>query len=107
MTTKLGITVPMVHLRPLLEATASRWRANLGSLFDRMQFVSGEQGKLFEQEFATSQGAKFAVGVGSGSSAIELALRAAGLSERSQQVITSAVTSPFTALAILASGCTP
>jgi dTDP-3-amino-3,4,6-trideoxy-alpha-D-glucose transaminase len=97
----------MVNLKPALEATAPCWRANIERMFQQMRFISGEQCALFEQEFAASQQARFAVGVGSGTSAIELSLRVAGIVERSQEVITPALTSPFTALAILAAGGTP
>ena len=101
------VRVPLVNFRPALEATANDWRANIDRVFARMQFISGEQCALFEQEFASSHGARFAVGVGSGTSAIELSLRAGGIERRSQEVITSALTSPFTALAILAAGASP
>jgi dTDP-3-amino-3,4,6-trideoxy-alpha-D-glucose transaminase len=101
------MTIPMVNLRPILAATEPVWRANLASLFDRMQFVLGEQVAAFEQELAAAFGAKFAVTVGSGTAAIELSLRATGFAESGAEVITPALTSPFTAQAILAAGCQP
>ncbi len=52
-------------------------------------------------------GARFAVGVGSGTAALELALREAGVKERGAEVITSPLTAPFTGLAILAAGAKP
>ena len=48
------------------EATEPAWRANLARLFDRMRFILGEQVEAFERELAAALGAKFAVGVGSG-----------------------------------------
>ena len=51
--------------------------------------------------------AGFAVGVSSGSSAIELSLRDAGVSNSKQEVLTSALTAPFTAVSIAAAGATP
>ena len=101
------MTVPMVDLRPMLAATRPAWSANLERLFDRMQFVLGEQVAAFEQEFAAMLGAKFAVTVGTGTAAIEIALRAAGLGESGGEVIIPALTSPFTAQAVLAAGCQP
>lgn len=97
----------MVDLRPLLAATEPAWRANLERLFDRMQFVLGEQVAAFEQELAQAWGAKFAVAVGSGTAALELSLRAAGLGESGAEVLLPALTSPFTAQAVLAAGCRP
>ncbi len=99
------MTVPMVDLRPLLAATEPAWRANLADLFDRMQFILGEQVAAFQQELAQAWGASFAVAVGSGTAAIELSLRAAGLGESGGEVLLPALTSPFTAQAVLAAGC--
>ena len=101
------MSVPMVDLRSLLAATEPVWRANLARLFDRMQFVLGEQGAAFEEELAAAWGARFAVAVGSGTAALELSLRAAGLGESGREVVVPALTSPFTAQAVLAAGCRP
>lgn len=97
----------MVNLKLLLDATAGAWQANLRSLFERMHFVLGEQVSSFEGEFAAAMGARYAVGVGTGTAAIEIALRDAGIGHRQQQALTSALTSPFTALAVLAAGASP
>ena len=97
----------MVNLRPMLAATEPGWRANLARLFDRMHFILDEQVAAFETELAASFGAKFAVAVGSGTAAIELGLRALGLGDSGAEVLTPALTSPFTAQAILAAGCRP
>jgi dTDP-4-amino-4,6-dideoxygalactose transaminase len=102
--------IPMVNLRPLLAATEPAWRANLDRLFTRMHFILGEQVEAFEQELAAELGAKYAVAVGSGTSAVELALRAlkphtAGRTPG--EVIVPALTSPFTAQAVLAAGYRP
>jgi dTDP-4-amino-4,6-dideoxygalactose transaminase len=55
----------------------------------------------FEREFAVALGASCAVGVASGTDAIALSLRAARIQG---EVCTTALTAPFTALAILAAG---
>ena len=101
------MNIPMVDLRPLLAATEPAWRANLGALFDGMQFVLGRQVAAFEQALAESFGAGQAVAVGSGTAAIELSLRAAGLGESGREIVVPALTSPFTAQAVLAAGCRP
>lgn len=97
----------MVNLRPALASTKAAWKANLAQLFASGQFVLGEQTAAFEREFAASAGAKFGVGVGSGTAAVELGLRAAGLGDSGAEVLAPALTSPFTAQAILAAGCRP
>jgi dTDP-4-amino-4,6-dideoxygalactose transaminase len=99
--------IPMVNLRPMLAATEPAWRANLERLFDRMHFILGEQVAAFERELAAAFGEKHAVAVGSGTAAIELGLRAVGLGDSGAEVLVPALTSPFTAQAILAAGCKP
>lgn len=101
------LRVPMVNLRPLLDATEPAWRANLDRLFTRMHFILGEQVEAFEQELAAELGAKFAVGVGTGTSAIELALRALPPTAGRNEVIVPTLTSPFTAQAVLGAGYRP
>jgi dTDP-3-amino-3,4,6-trideoxy-alpha-D-glucose transaminase len=97
----------MFNIAPQLAATETAWKANLARLFERMHFISGEQLQAFEQEFAGAMGAKFAVGVGTGTAAIEICLRAAGLGGSGREVIVPALTSLFTAQAIVAAGCVP
>lgn len=99
--------VPVVNLRPVLEAAEPAWRARLEELFARGHFILGEQVAAFEREFAAALGARFAVGVGTGTAALELCLREAGLSGTGAEVLTSPLTAPFTGLAILAAGCRP
>ena len=101
------MTVPMVDLRPMLAATEPAWRANLDRLFERSQFILGEQVDAFERELAAAWGVRFAVTAGSGTAAIELGIRAAGLADSGAEVIVPALTSPYTAQAILAAGCRP
>jgi dTDP-4-amino-4,6-dideoxygalactose transaminase len=101
------MNIPMFNIGPQLQATQTAWKANLQTLFRRMQFISGDQLAAFEQEFAAEMGAKFAVGVGTGTAAIELCLRVAGLGGSGREVIVPALTSLFTAQAILAAGCIP
>ena len=94
----------MVDLRPLLHATEAAWRKNLDEMHARSVYILGPNVTAFEQEFATAMESRFAVGVSSGSTAIELCLRDAGVTKR---VITSAMTAPFTGVAIQAAGATP
>jgi len=100
------IRIPMVNLRPMLAATEPAWRANLDHLFHRMHFILGEQVEAFEQELAAALGARYVVGVGSGTAAIDLALRVA-CGKTPGEVIVPALTSPFTAQAVLAAGHRP
>ncbi len=101
----MGTPIPQVNLRPLLRATSREWRANLRRLFQRSYFILGEELRAFELEFAAALGGKFSVGVANGTAAIELCLRDAGVT--SGEVITSALTAPFSGVGIRAAGAIP
>ena len=99
------MSVPPVNFAPLLLETAPAWQARLSELFARPNFILGPQLAAFEREWAEYLGAKFAVGVGNGTEAIELSLRDAGITTPRQEVITSALTAPFTGIGIVSAGC--
>jgi dTDP-4-amino-4,6-dideoxygalactose transaminase len=86
-------------VRPNLEAAVAR-------VLDSGWFVLGDEGRAFEAEFAAATGAKHAVGVGSGTDAIELALRALGVGP-GDEVVTQANTCVPTVAAIERAGATP
>jgi len=101
------VTIPMFNIAPQLAATETAWRGHLEQLFRKLHFITGEQLESFEGEFAEAMGARFAAGVGTGTAAIELCLRAAGLGGSGKEVIVPALTSLFSGQAILAAGCVP
>ncbi len=96
--------IPMVNLRIPLARTQDAWRHNLNQMDQRSQYILGPQVAEFEREFASAFGAKHSVGVSNGTTAIELCLRDAGITN---QVVTTALTAPFTGVAIQAAGATP
>ncbi len=69
-------------------------------------FILGPELEAFEAEFAAASGARYAVGVGTGTDAIALALRAAGV-KPGDEVITAPLSAAFSALAIQMAGATP
>lgn len=69
-------------------------------------FVLGPEVEAFEREFAAASGAAHSVGVGTGTDAIALALRAVGIGA-GDEVITSALSAAYTALAIMMVGARP
>jgi dTDP-3-amino-3,4,6-trideoxy-alpha-D-glucose transaminase len=93
--------LPVANLRPAIEATREAWQAELDAMFARGQFILGEGLSAFEREYAASLDAKFAVGVANGTDAISLCLRAALVTG---EVLTTALTAPFTGIAITAAG---
>lgn len=95
----LDLSRQTARLRPELDAAIAR-------VLDGGQFILGPEVEAFEREFARAAGARAAVGVASGTQALELILRARGIGAGAE-VIVPALTSPFTALAVLAAGATP
>ncbi len=89
----------MSELRHELDAALAR-------VLESGWFVLGGEGRAFEEEFAAATGATHAVGVGSGTDAIELALRALGIGP-GDEVVTQANTCVPTVSAIERAGATP
>jgi dTDP-4-amino-4,6-dideoxygalactose transaminase len=69
-------------------------------------FVLGPEVEAFEREFAETCGASYGVGVGNGTDAIMLALRALDIGP-GDEVITSPVSAAYSALAIMMAGARP
>jgi dTDP-4-amino-4,6-dideoxygalactose transaminase len=88
----------------------TRLRSDVNTAVERVLrrgwFILGEEGEAFEAEWAGYCGAAHAVGVGNGTDAIQLALRAAGIGP-GDEVVVPALTSAFTALAVSLTGATP
>jgi dTDP-4-amino-4,6-dideoxygalactose transaminase len=75
-------------------------------VIDRGWFILGPELEAFEQEFAEAAGARHAIGVGNGTDALSIALRAAGIG-RGDEVITSPLSAAYTGLAIMMAGARP
>ncbi|MBN1658845.1 MAG: DegT/DnrJ/EryC1/StrS family aminotransferase [Anaerolineae bacterium] len=98
--------IPLADLQREYNALRPEIDAAVGRVLARGWFVLGEEGEAFEQAWAAYCGVAWAVGVGNGTDAIELALRAAGIGG-GDEVIVPALTATFTALAVSAAGATP
>jgi dTDP-4-amino-4,6-dideoxygalactose transaminase len=98
--------VPFIDLKAQYRDIASEIDAAMAGVIKNTAFILGEEVKLFENEFADYCQASFAVGVDSGTSALELALRAYGIGP-GDEVITAANTFIATALAISYTGAKP
>jgi dTDP-3-amino-3,4,6-trideoxy-alpha-D-glucose transaminase len=99
--------IPLTDLRASHEACRGEWERRLDTVFSRSQWILGPEVAAFEQEFAAFCGAPACIGVGTGTDALNLALRLSGITSSGQHVITTPLTAPFTALAILAAGARP
>jgi len=75
-------------------------------VLEKGRYILGEEAAAFEHEFADYLGVRFGVGVGSGTEALHLALRACGV-RPGDEVITVAHTAVATVAAIELCGATP
>src|SRR5207237_4213653 len=96
--------VPFASLAPGEDRTEIR--AAIDRVIASGWFVLGPEVEAFESEFALAARAAHAVGVGSGTDAIALILRALGIG-RGDEVITTPLSAAYTALAILMTGARP
>lgn len=100
------MNVPFVDLRAQYMSLASEVQQAISAVLERGDFILGKEISLFEEEFAAYCGVKHAIGVDSGTSALELALRAYGIGP-GDEVITAANTFIATAFAVSYTGATP
>jgi dTDP-4-amino-4,6-dideoxygalactose transaminase len=85
---------------------AANVRAAIERVVSSGWFVLGPEVEALEAEFARASGAKFAVGVGNGTDAIALTLRALGIG-MGDEVITTPLSAAYSALAIVMAGARP
>src|ERR1700741_1556764 len=98
--------VPFVDLAAQYASIAQEIDAAVSKVIRETDFILGREVRLFEEEFARFCEAQFAVGVDSGTSALELALRAFDIGA-GDEVITAANSFIASALAISHAGATP
>ena len=98
--------IPYADLRSQYRAIKPEIDAAVLRVLDSTQFILGEEVAGFEREFAAYCGTTDAIGVNSGTSALHLALLAAGVGP-GDEVLTVPFTFVATAAAIVYSGATP
>lgn len=96
--------IPFMSLVP--GEDAADVRAAIDRVLARGWFILGPELSAFEEEFALASGARHAVGVGTGTDAIALTLRALDIGP-GDEVITTPLSAAYSALAIMMSGATP
>jgi dTDP-4-amino-4,6-dideoxygalactose transaminase len=98
------VTVPFNSLRPAEDAAAIR--AAIDRVIASGWFVLGPEVEAFESEFAAASGVAYAVGVGTGTDAITLILRALDIGP-GDEVITPPLSAAYSALAVMMAGARP
>ncbi len=86
--------VPMVDMLAGYPPIKDEIEAAVRNVFNKANFILGEEVKKFEAEFAAHNGAKYCVGVANGTDALRMAYIASGI-KAGDEVITS----PFTFIA--------
>jgi dTDP-3-amino-3,4,6-trideoxy-alpha-D-glucose transaminase len=98
------------HRVPFNSLVPGEDRRDIGRAIDRVidsgWFVLGPEVEAFESEFALASGAAHAVGVGTGTDAITLTLRALDIGP-GDEVITSPLSAAYSALAVMMAGARP
>jgi dTDP-4-amino-4,6-dideoxygalactose transaminase len=100
------LEVAFLDLGRQLAAMRGELEAATARVLDSGHFLLGEEGEALEREFATACGAAHAVGVASGTDAIELALRGVGIG-LGDEVVTQANTCVPTVTGIVRAGGRP
>lgn len=98
--------IQMTDLKAGYSAIRNEVEASVKKILEKTNFILGEEVEIFEKEFAAYCGAKYAVGVASGTDALKIALIAAGI-QKGDEVITTPATFIATTEAITQSGATP
>jgi dTDP-3-amino-3,4,6-trideoxy-alpha-D-glucose transaminase len=96
--------IPFMTLRP--GEDAAEVDAAIRRVVDRGWYVLGPEVDAFEKAFSSAAGSRHAVGVGTGTDAIALALRALGIGP-GDEVVTTPLSAAYTALAIMMTGARP
>ncbi len=104
--TTTTMQIPLVDLRANYAAIRAEVREAIDAVLESMQLTIGPNVRAFDEEWARFCGSKHAVGVGSGTDALQLAIRALGIAP-GDEVITVSHTFFATAEAIYYSGARP
>src|SRR5690242_6267492 len=81
------VRVPFLDLKAQYASIKEEVREGVHAVLESGHFVGGEWVEKFEEEFARFVGAKYAVAVSSGTSALELALKAARIGPGDEVIV--------------------
>ncbi len=95
---KTQVNISLLDLKAQYRSIKPEIDAAVASVLESCSFILGPEVAAFEREFAAFSGCQFGVGVNSGTSALHLALLAAGIGPDDE-----VITTPFTFIASVAS----
>jgi len=98
--------IPILDLKPEIERHWNEYIKAIEEVLKSAQFIMGPNVKAFEEEVASYLGVKHAIGVNSGTDALLIAVKAAGIGP-GDEVITTPFTFFATAEAVSQVGATP
>ena len=98
----IGLFDTDTPLRPLRDAIRER----VGAVLERGAFILGPEVRAFEEEFAAYLGVRHVIGVGNGTDAITIGLRALGV-RADDEVVVPSFTFYATAEAVVNAGARP
>ena len=100
------VDIPLLTLKGQHAEIGAQVKAAVARVLDSGVYILGPENKAFDAEFAAAVGSKFCLGVDSGTSALELALEAAGVGP-GDEVIVPTFTFIATATAVSVLGAVP
>lgn len=101
-----GASIPLVDLKAQHAEVAEEIARGFARVIDGTAFILGDEVRLFEEAFARFCGVPYCVGVGNGTDALEMIVRALGLGP-GDEVLVPANTFIATALGVLRAGARP
>ncbi|MCM2304472.1 MAG: DegT/DnrJ/EryC1/StrS family aminotransferase [Elusimicrobia bacterium] len=104
--TAIAVDIPLISLKGQQAEIGAEAKAAVARVLDSGVYILGPENKAFDSEFAQAVGAKYSLGVDSGTSALELALEAAGVGP-GDEVIVPSFTFIATATAVSVLGAKP
>jgi dTDP-4-amino-4,6-dideoxygalactose transaminase len=100
------MTIPLFDTSTPLEPLRERIAARVADVLEHGRFILGPEVQAFEAEFASYLGVRHVIGVGNGTDAITIALRALGV-RHGDEVVVPSLTFYASAEAIVTAGGTP
>jgi len=98
--------IQLVNLSAQYLSIKNEIDSSINDVINETAFIKGKYLKIFEEKFAEANNVKFCIGVGNGTDALYIALRALGINY-GDEVITTSLSWISTSEAILQCGATP